>query len=251
MIKLLILFLTIAPAFSASELKLEINESIVQQGEILEVSLQAKPEALKGLELQKLKNQQFADTIYFLQISPLMSKSGNEYLEAEARVIFTQVPKTNQITGKLGENSLSISWNPVEITPTEASQELIFGSFEIPERKRFIFWIIVSIALLIPFGVAGWYFFRKLKNRRLEKERIASKKAEVLNCRNYDDIVQLWKNKHEYFQLFPHIMEPFQKLEMVLNKHQFKPQQTEQDKKEILESYHKFSRAVEGGFLGI
>jgi hypothetical protein len=250
-IKLLILFFAILPAYSASELKILISEPVVQQGEILEVTLLAKAEDLKGLELQKLKNERFADTIYFLQISPLMSKVGNDYLEAQARLVFTQVPKTNQLSGKLGENNVSLTWNRVEIAPTEAAKDLIFGSFEIPRREQFLFWTLLILALLIPLGVGGWYIFKNFKNRRLKKDCIARKKAEVLNCRSYDDIVQLWKKKHEYFQLFPHLVEPFQKLEMVLNKHQFKPQQSEEDKKEILDSYRKFSHSVEGGFLGI
>lgn len=251
MIKFLVLFFSILPAFSASELKLSITEPTVQQGEILNVLLQAKAQDLKGFELQKLKEERFADTLYFLKISPWMRKDGNEYLEAEARVVFTQIPKVNQLSDKIDESDVTIIWNKVEIIPTEASQDLIFGSFEIPPRQQVLFWILLTIAALIPIGATVWFILKKSKMRRMEKARIAQKKAEVLNCSSYEDIVQLWKNKHEYLQLFPHVAEPFLKLESVLNKHQFKPTQSNEDKKEILESYRKFSRSIEGGFLGI
>jgi len=94
--------------------------------------------------------------------------------------------------------------------------------------------------------------FQKKAKLKEEKRKYAQQlKMELLGCNNYEDVLILWKKKRIYLQSFEHIAEPFHKFELVLNKYQFRPNQTETEKIEVMEAYRKFSRSVEGGVYGV
>jgi hypothetical protein len=102
--------------------------------------------------------------------------------------------------------------------------------------------------------VLSYIFFTVKKRRKLlqEKMKIAQQlKMELLGGKNFEEVVVLWKKKRIFFEHFEHVREPFQKFELVLNKYQFRPVQTETEKIEVMEAYRKFSRSVEGGFHGV
>lgn len=251
LIVLLLIIISNLSVLAASDLKLVFDQPLIKQGELVNAKLIVPLNQMQGFNFSKIENSSLADTLYFMEVSPLIKKEGKELLEADTKVIFTKVPKTAGLSGKIHGEEISLFWNSIEVQPTEGTQELLFSSFEIKKKSQYIFWIVLIIVLLIIFFVLLRVILTKQKKKKAHKENMIRRKEELLACRDYEEVVKIWQQRQEYFSLFPHIIEPFQKLEKELYKHQFKPKQTEQEKIEIMDAYRTFKRSVEGGFIGI
>lgn len=248
---ILMISLTSLPVFSASDLKLVFDMPQVKQGELVNATLLVPMNQMQDLNVSKFEGQSLAETIYFMKVSPVVKKEGSEDLESEVKIIFTKVPETNGLTGKVNNSDIRLAWNKVEIEATEGAQELLFGNFEIPKKSKLVLWSLLSVLILVILILLIRIFIKKLQQKKNHKEQMERRRNELLGCRDYDDVVKLWQDRQEYFTLFPHIVEPFKKLEKELYKHQFKPKQTEQEKIEIMDAYRTFKRSIEGGFIGI
>ncbi|HXH74000.1 MAG TPA: hypothetical protein VNJ08_03495 [Bacteriovoracaceae bacterium] len=213
------------------------------QGELAQTSLRV--ESSEGIDLRQFKGQTFGKTVYFYDVEP--TGTG----QAEAKVIFVKVPEAPEIQDALGTEQVVLHWGSISVKSTEGAKTLLFGTFEVPEKSEWIIWVVIGLLLTLSLGLGGWVIYKKRKQKLLEKQRILTLKDEVLGCRNYEDIVALWKRKHLLIRQFSHIGEPFLKMEETLNRHQFKPKQSEAEKIEVVEAYRKFTRSVEGGFSGI
>jgi hypothetical protein len=238
-IKTFILLLFSFPLLAAVTVKVDLGPS-VNQGELTEASLSVI--STEGMELQKLKGQTIGKTMYFYDVSPI---------GAQAKVIFIQVPNGSTIEGTVDGKQVVLDWSGTEIIPTEAPKELIFGTFDVPKNIKWALWITVGLAIALLAFFAGRAIFLKQKRKRTVKERLKRLKSEILERKSYEEVVELWKQKHEIIKTFPHIKGPFDSLQETLNRHQFKPRQSESEKIEVMESYRKFCRSVEGGFIGI
>ena len=237
--------------FSATDLKLLFDTPEVKQGEIVNATLLISMNQMQDLNLSKLENKSLAETIYFMKISPSVKKEGREDLEAEVKVIFTKVPETNGLTGKINDLDIRLSWNELKVEATEGAQELLWGNFEIPKETKLVLWTLLTLLVATILALIIRPLIKKHKQKKAHKEIMIQRKDELLSCGDYDDVVKIWQQRQEYISHFPHILEPFKKLEKDLYKHQFKPRQTEQEKLEIMDAYRTFKRSIEGGFIGI
>jgi len=216
--------------------KIELNFVVnkVKQGDIISANYTINglnSDGLKGLE-----GQTFKDTLYLHRFS-----------EQDVQVVFLKVPESSSLT----DSDTNITWNPIIVEATQASEKLIFGNFEVPFSTHYVLWgagasIFILVAYLIAKKVG-----KSNKAKREYKERLKKSKDTILNCNDYDDVVLVWKNKADYFELFPHLKAPYEKFEYVLNKYQFKQVQSQTEILEVMQAWREFKKDVEGGFSGI
>jgi hypothetical protein len=244
---LLILSLLISNAWARVNLELVLNQPSVKQGEISEGKLIVKQtEGQSGLPVLKGKN--IGKTLYLLNASPFMGKQGQ--LESEVKFIFFTVPQTNALLETVNGEEIFISWNNIEVIPTEASKTFLLGDFEIPSRKKILNWILIILGICLVTGISLWvtnYF----KKKKASKDKINKLKQELINCTSYEDIVLMWREKHRYLDIFPNIDSPFRTFEDVLFKYQFKSHRSEQEVAEVVSAYQKFKTEVLGVLNGI
>lgn len=221
-------------------LVLDLNHKQVKQGEIAEARLIVKQTEGQAV-LGGLKGKNVAKTLYLLNVSPFMVKHGQ--LESEAKVIFLAVPKNNAITETINGEEVTLSWEGIEILPTEESKSFLLGDFTIPETRQILKWVIFLIFPLLIIGILIW--FKKVsKKRRHLKDQITQLKKELTECGSYDEIVLMWRNKRRYLEAFPKLDIVFRNFEDVLFKHQFKPSRSNLETEEVLSAYKKFITEV-------
>lgn len=248
--KIVVLFLLISlPAFAAVRVDLEFASSELVQGDPTEARLTIDESST--LPVQSLKGKTIGKVLYFLDVSPLMKREGAPVFEAQAKVIFVKPPESQGASEVLGGQEIILNWGKLSVRPVEASQELIYGEFTVPEKVRWLLWVGLTVLIVGAAFFVGRFTYRRVSSKRALKARRDALKQEILGARNYEDIVELWKKKQTYFKEFPHVRDAFDKFEEVLNRHQFKPRQSEAEKIEITEAYRKFLRSVEGGFSGV
>lgn len=228
---------------------MDFSASLIHQGQLTETRLQIQNPG--NFQLQTMKGVTVGKIVHFYDLSPLVKREGTDYYESSAKIIFVKVPEAKGIQDTVSGQEVSFYWGDILVEPTEAGRSLIFGTFSVPERTAWVIWLIAGLLGTALVGFGGWRLSVKMKRKREEKNRVLALKNEILNCRNYEDVVNLWTKKHTLIKEFPHIKESFMKMEDVLNRYQFRPRQTETEKIEVVESYRKFSRSVEGGFNGI
>jgi hypothetical protein len=219
---------------------MELNHKQVKQGEIAEgriIVKQTEGQAALG----GLKGKNVAKTLYLLNLSPFMVKQGQ--LEAEAKVIFIAVPQTHSITETINGEDVTISWEGIEVLPTEESKSFLLGDFTIPEARQVIKWIIVVVVPLLIIGVFVW-FKTISKKRRHFKDQVTKLKKELTECGSYDEVVLMWRSKRRYLEAFPNLDLAFKNLEAILFKHQFKPSRTNSETEEVLTAYKQFISEV-------
>lgn len=249
MIKFLLLLIILSSqVFAAAQMQLDLSSAVVKQGSLIDAVVRLDGNSVQQIELQKLKGVSLADTIYIYQVSPLIRNG--ESFEADAKVIFLKVPEGKPVVHKIGEKEVSISWSDVEVQPTEAPAQFLFGQFEIPGKKR----ILEILAALLFVGLVAFGIYKlsgKNKKKKALKQMRADLKDKVMSAREYQDVVNLWQQKALLNKEFPHLTEPFKELETVLFKYQFKQSQNEMEKAEVMKSYRDFMTKVQGGFNGI
>jgi hypothetical protein len=243
-----LLFIFSSSAFAGAKMQIDLSSAVVKQGSLVDAVVRLDGASVQQIELQKLKGVSLADTIYLHQVAPLI-RSG-EVFEADAKIIFLKVPEGKPLTHKIGENDISITWSDVEVQPTEAPAQLLFGQFEIPGRKRILEILAGFLILgLVAFGVYRLNQIRKKKSALLRIR--ADLRDKIMSAREYQDVVTLWQQKSDLLKEFPHLSDPFKELEKVLFKYQFKQSQSETEKAEVMKAYRDFMTKVQGGFNGI
>lgn len=237
-------------AFSADKVELIFPEPAVKQGAIVSVQLKADSSAVQSVDFQKLKGQTVGKKIYFYSISPLLRKDSESTYEGQAKIIFVETPEDSQVTDTVQGRELQIKWNPLKVEPVEAQKSFLFADFDVPYPKSILAWILTGLGLL-ALVVGGWFGFNKYKKAKLIKENKIKIKSEIYSASSFDGVVSVWKKKRSYIQQFPHLEEPFEKLEGTLFKYQFKPYQSESEKEEVVKAYQSFLSSIQGGFNGI
>jgi hypothetical protein len=234
-------------AWSKVSLVLKLNDQSVKQGQIAAGSLVVQ--ATDGnAGLSGLKGKTLGKSLYLFHVSPFMGKQGE--LTSDVKVIFTQVPLSNTVTETINNEEITISWNNIQIVPTEESKSFLFGDFEIPSRLVVFPWIVG----VIGFGLLALIIIRirsLLKVKTSIKNRKLQLKQEIINGTNYDDVVLMWRQKTRYLNEFPQLDTHFKTLETVLFKYQFKPQRTEQEVNAVMDAYQAFKSSVMGDLNGI
>jgi HJR/Mrr/RecB family endonuclease len=243
-VKKLVFMLLLLHSFSLLAevmLDLQFDETSVTQGRLISVRLRYDVSGSARLDLKELEGQTLKETLYFHEVSPV---------EQTAHVVFAKVPTEAILHVEVAGVPLRITWNEIEVVPTDARQGFLFGDFEIPPASRMLIWL--STGLLAILGAfAAVVFRKKWKHKQDEKKQQQSLRDEVLACQEYEEVVKMWGKKHAFVRVFPHLLEPFSRLELVLFRYQFKPEQTEVEKNIVMKAYQKFKSEVEGGFSGI
>jgi hypothetical protein len=236
--------------FASVKIQLLFPETEITQGQLHDVTLMLNEEAAQAIELQKLKGATLGESIYIFNVSPLMRKDGEKTFGAQGQIIFAKIPDKNEILHRLGDVDILVTWSEVKIQPTETNKQFIFEDFNIPGRVQIIRWLLI---ILIPTALLTVFWF--LRKKWLIKKNIRLKKLSIKNklilVDDYQGIVEMWMNKSEIFEIFPHAVEPFKQFEKVLFKYQFKHSQTELEKSEVVEAYKNFLDQIKEGFNGI
>lgn len=246
--KLIIFFILISTSvYSKVSLELRVPENSVKQGQMLKATLSLK-EASGQSALAGLKGQNLGQSLYIVNLTPFMGKNGQ--LESEAKVVFSAVPKSNSVTELINGEEIVVSWENLEVLPTEASQSFLFGDFEIPSRLNFTKWILAFL-ILCGLTVLSLWISSRIKSRKAASNRRQKLKLEMLDCKNYDEIVLMWRQKKRFLDEFPKLEEHFKTLEVTLFKYQFKPQRTENEMNAVEIAYTEFKNSVKGDLNGI
>ena len=247
---LIFLFVWISTAFSAVNIELVFEKNEIQQGSIESALARLSGESLQKINLQKLKGQTLGETLYLYNVSPLLRKDGNKNYESEFKVIFIKTPEANQLVHKFENDEINIKWSEVKVVPVEVPEKLIFEEFEIPQPFEILKWLMGVVILVL--AVFGFFKVKKARDIKNEKRRMKqSIKDSIMAANSYDEIVSIWKRKLEITEVFPALTEPFKQLEMTLFKFQFRPQQTDEEKNEVVKAYRDFLSTIQGGFDGI
>ena len=251
MIKYIGLFLLLLSGISSAAVRMELQfeNGKIKQGAIESAKVLLSPEATQKIQLQKLKGQALANTVYLYEVSPLVRKEGANSYEADVRVIFVKVPETKFISFKDGAEEVAVSWNDIEVVPTEA-KGFTYEHFSIPSRPKIIAWTLIFLALIF-LGLGGRQVFKKLNAKKKHKERLAALKNEILSANEYQSVVTVWMKRAEYLKVFPQIEPAFRELESVLFKYVFKSQQSDIEKNIVMEAYKSFLSKISGGLNGV
>lgn len=248
---LLILFLLV-PNVLLAEVKITLSfpKSQIKQGQLEEADITMDFSAAQNFEIQKLKDTTPGDILYFHKISPMMRSNAGGTLSGKASVVFINVPKVNYIQFKEEDVAIHLTWNELEIAPTDAKPVFIYENFSIPGRKEIKNYIVPILILLFltPIGVFLFLRYRRIQAAKIRKKEL---KDSLLKANNYEEVVELWKLKSRFINEFPAIENAFRKLEEVLFKYQFKPSQSDSEKNEVMKAYRNFTGQVQESLNGI
>lgn len=245
---LLLLLLLPLWALARVEVDLQFEKKEVKQGEIVLATVRTSPESMNQLNLQKLKGNSFAKTLFLYDFSPWLHSNGD--FSATAKIIFTEVPKETILKDTINGQEVELKLSPVNVIPTQAEQQLLFGTYEIPTPAEIMKWVILAIAVSLV-GILGWKLKRKFTTQREIRLRKQKLIEEITSARDYEGVVDVWKKKYQYLTTFPQLETPFKNLEQVLFKYQFKPSQQASEKEEVFQAYQKFLAESQEGFRGI
>jgi hypothetical protein len=248
-ISLLILFLSLE-AFANAKVHLKFTAEKIKQGSIVDAVIGLNSETTQKIQYGQLKGQTLGEAFYIYSAKPLMTKGSWDTLESEAKIIVVKIPDKQPLVHKLENNEIEITWSSVEFIPTETPKELIFGTFEVPSKIELLKWFL-GLLTLGALVLGGMKISDKLKAKNGLKQKRKEIKESVLGAKEYQEVVSIWQKKPVYVKEFPHLEEPFKKLENTLFKYQFKQRQSEYEKAEVLRAYQEFIEASRGGFNGI
>jgi hypothetical protein len=249
-IRLFLVLFFIVPAWAAVQVRLHFPEGNIQQGAMIPVALTVESSLKAPLILKGLPGKKLGDSLYFHKLSSPLKKEGVNSFEAQAQVIFLKVPDSNSVTSKISDEEVVINWNSIQVLATEPPKELLFGHFEIPEKDQIFFWIsVILLSLVLLF--LSFKIYRKYRSSKQQKSKMFALKERLSSATKYEEVVGIWQEKSLLLQNFPQVESEFKKLETVLFKYQFKPHQTEDEKKEVMNAYKAFLDSTREALRGI
>ena len=234
-------------AFANIELRMKPLSRSVAQGELFDVVLSVH-QSNGVTSLKGLSGKHFAESLYIYSLDPFVLKNGQ--LESNAKVIFSKIPKVDYLQEEIEGSSYIIKWSDLTVTPTTEAEGFKFGNFEIPKTWP-VFSLVILLILLMTLALPIKRWLAKRKNRELHKIFIKKCLAEMESASTYDEIVSIWLQRDKFQKAFPSITEEFKKFEIVLNRHQFKPNRNPKEISEIQEAYEKYKATLKGVLNGI
>jgi hypothetical protein len=243
---LTLLFL-ISTSWGKTTLELSTPNPLVKQGSIIDCKLSILESEGNSI-LVGLTGREFGKTIYIISIDPFVQMNG--VLEANARVVFEKVPEAPSASEVIAGQEVIINWNKIKVEKSKPAEKFLFGDFDVPQKLSLIKWLIIT---LVSLGLT--LILLRWRKKSLFKKKLRAKKidlkAELLKPTSYDQIVELWKNKHRYLSEFPELDQAFKKLEETLFKYQFKSQRSEIEITQVLLAFDHFKNDVSGVLHGI
>ena len=252
MIRAFILFFIIVPniVLASAKIQFEFFEKRIHQGSLLKAKIKINQDEKTGLQLQKIQGQSLGGVIYVNSVSLINGTPNDSFINGEASVIFLKIPASSSIYTSIDGVETEVTWSDVEVVPTEVPKNLLFGSFDIPKKTNFYLWTIISLILILS-SYPVITIWRKWNKKRIGKKEKMKIKDRILSINTYQDVVDIWQEKHDLIRFFPHLEAEFKILEKVLFKHQFKPVRAKDDEEEVLNAYREFIDSIRGGFDGI
>ena len=245
---IIILFLT-QIAHGAMNAELQFEQKKIKQGSIQLGILKMDAESAQKIPWQDLKGKKLGEVIYLYDVSPLIRRQGGEFFETEVKVVFAKVPETHTVTVKEVPGNLIINLKNVEIIPTD-SKEYVYGKFSLPKKLNYLFWILILAGLaLIGLGI-NW-IYRRHQKKVIKRNHRSKLKSELIGADSYPEVVSVWMKRGEYLEMFPQMTEDFRELERSLFKFLFKPNLSESELVQVVESYRNFRDKIRGGLDGI
>lgn len=245
--KKLIFFLLIiysSIAFGAPRLLIQFNETSVHQGSIVKARLSLDADSFQQIDIQKLKGQTLAETIYLYGVGSFIRRSGEGWLDADANVIFVKPPEGKQLLHKNGQSEIQVVLSDIDVIATEAPQQFIFGDFSAPGNRKYFLWILIFLGVVAG-CLIGLTITKKINHKRLQKKNRLALKNELLEVKTFEDAVNVWQKKQIYLKEFPTLEPGFLNFQTVLFKSLFKPKQTESEKLEVINAYKSVSQSVQ------
>lgn len=230
--------------FGAPRLLIHFPDPNVTQGSIVKVQLSMDADSFQQIDIQKMKGQTLAETVYLYNVSSFIRRSGESWFDAEALIVFVKIPENKNLLHKSAQSEILLNLSDVSVKPTEAPQSFIFGDFTAPEKKKYLLWL-VSFVLLLLLGVFGFTINKKIKLKKERKKIRSSLKSELLSVNSYEDAVKVWQKKQDFLKEFPSVEKSFLDFQGVLFKYVFKQKQTDLEKQEVLNSYKAVSQSVQ------
>ena len=164
---ILVLLCTTLQALAVDRIQLQFPSNEIRQGAIVQGALLIDPSSL-DLPVQKLTGTNFSETIYFHKISPLLKKEASEKYVSEVQVIFSKVPESDSLSGKIGERDVVLQWTAIRVVPMEAPGQMIWADFTAPELWKGLWrWIaLVVLSSVLAFG--GYRLWRRFDEMKKE-----------------------------------------------------------------------------------
>ncbi len=248
MIKIfLTLLFLISTSWAKTTLELSTQIPLVKQGSIIDCKLSII-DSEGNSTLTGLAGREFGKTIYIISIDPFVQLNG--VLEANARVVFEKVPEAPRATEMIGGQEVIINWQKIKVEKSKPAEKFLFGDFEVPEKLNLMKWLLITLASLGLILILLRWRKKSLIKKKLKAKKLHLK-AELLKPISYDEVVELWKNKHRYLSEFPGLDQAFKKLEETLFKYQFKSQRSEIEITQVLLAFDHFKNDVSGVLHGI
>lgn len=229
--------------------EIRFTQEKVTQGSLQKVELALDEESFSKLDSFNLQGSKINDVIYIQEVTPFTRKGADSY-ETNATIIFLKVPETPNGTIETPKGKLNVSWRSIEVVSTDVSENFLFGEFEIPKSPKLVLW------LAIMFGVIAGIFgltkvIKNIKKRNKSKKYISQLKLQIESAQTYENIVDIWKKKHEILKFLPEIQSSFATLEKELFLYQFKPTQSESEKESVKRAYFRFLEEIKGALNGV
>lgn len=221
----------------------------IYQGSFESGKLRLTENAFQLLQKQKLEGETIAGTIYLHSLEPFYKNEKNNYYESDVVAIFVKVPKEKLIHNVL-DQVIDVSLSKAEIIPTKPEKDLIWGNFNIPQKFRPFVWLVLTLTMVL-FVAIFLKYRKKWMIKKIKKKKLEMLRQDLLSANSFDEVVTVWKRKHEFIDTFPHLSTPFKELEFTLFKFVFREVQSEEQKKEVIQSYNDFKKKIEGGFSGV
>jgi hypothetical protein len=247
---LFIYLFKVTAAYASVGIELKFSNSVINQGAIEKAEVLFDKEALAKIDVNNLKGKSFNDVLHFVEIAVPVKTASDERLKSDSAVVFIGIPEKNELTTKIGNQEVIIKWSDLSIVPIKPDKNFLFGNFEVPTSKSWNKFIFFTLFLIVGSLVAFSIYKKKMIKRKamLRKRKF---KNDLLAARKYEDVVEIWKKKHELIEIFPQISPPLKDLEKILFRHQFKSQQTDGEKAEVMKAYNEFSEKIRGVLGGI
>lgn len=227
--KLIVFLLFFSLSVLGDEIKLQFQKAESLVGEVL-------PATVKGFTGTAIENKRVGDELYIVSMN-----------ETFAEIIFLKKLSNNQIA--LNETS-TITWSPVELKEVEVPQNisLLEQKFELSAKRT---WIIVLVVLLILIAFGLKYYFSYVRPQQDMKKRKQIERNKIFEAATYNEVTDIWRKKHLLIEMFPAIEEAFLKFEVEYYHFAFKPDISEEDKKDVEKKYQKFLDLIRGVNFGI
>lgn len=246
---ILILSFFLLTAGLEARVELVTSADAVKQGSLQNGALRFSGDDLTLLGNLRLSNLHIEETLYIVTSSPAVRSESAAYLDVPVSFTFTKVPETSSL--RLHDSNLTVSLGGLRVIPVdESGNELILESFSIPGRSRWGYYLAIAVGILALMAIGIWALQRFRRERRAAQELEEARKR-ISGAREYEEITSVWKDRSRVLRLFPEAESAFRSFEAVYFRSAFKPSQSPEEVKEIIEAYRQFSKSLQEPRRGV